>query len=48
MEGGVLRDTTNVMKELVKGTRNNCVNLHQTSTLLDLIAQDQNNPLTQE
>jgi hypothetical protein len=47
-EGDVLRKTTNVVKEMVKGTRNGCVNLHQTGTLLDLIAQDQNNPLTQE
>jgi hypothetical protein len=47
-KGGVLRETTNAMKEMVKGTRNGCVNLHQTSTLLDLIAQDQNSPLTQE
>jgi hypothetical protein len=45
-KGGVLRETMNAMKEMVKGTRNGCVNLHQTSTLLDLIAQDQNSPLT--
>jgi hypothetical protein len=47
-KGDVLRETTNAMKEMVEGTRNGCVNLHRTSTLLDLIAQDQNNPLTQE
>jgi hypothetical protein len=46
--GGVIRETTNAMKEMVKGTRNGCVNLHQNSTLLDLISQDQNNPLTHE
>ena len=34
----VLRETTNAMKEMVKVTRNDCVNLHKTSTLLDLIA----------
>jgi hypothetical protein len=47
-KGDVLRETTNAMKEMVEGTRNGCVNLHRTSTLLDLIAQDQKNPLTQE
>jgi hypothetical protein len=47
-KGDVLRDTMNAMKEMVKGTMNGCINLHQTSTLLDLIAQDQNNPLTQK
>jgi hypothetical protein len=47
-KGGVLRETMNVMKEMVEGTRNGCVNLHRTNTLLDLISQDQNNPLTQE
>jgi hypothetical protein len=48
-KGDVLRETTmNVMKEMVEGTRNGCVKLHQTSNFLDLIAQDQNNPLTQE
>jgi hypothetical protein len=47
-KGDVLRETTNAMKEMVEGTRNGCVNLHRTSTLLDLISQDQNNPLTQE
>jgi uncharacterized protein (UPF0147 family) len=45
---GVIRETTNAMKEMVKGTRNGCVNLRHTITLLDLISQDQNNPLTQE
>jgi hypothetical protein len=44
--GGVLRETMNAMKERVKGTMNGCVNLHQTSTLLDLIAHDQSRPLT--
>ena len=44
--GGVLRETMNVMKEMVKGTRNGCVNLHQTSTLMDLIVHDQNSPMT--
>ena len=47
-KGGVLRETTNAMKEMVEGTRNGCVNFHRTCTLLDLIAQAQNNPLTQE
>ena len=47
-KGGVLRETMNAMKEMVKGTMNGCVNLHQTSTLLDLISHDQNNPLTRE
>ena len=47
-KGGVLRKTMNAMKEMVKGTRNGCVNLHQASTLLDLISQDQNSPLTQK
>ena len=47
-KGGVLRETMNSMKEMVNGTRNGCANLHLTSTLLDLISQDQNNPLTQE
>jgi hypothetical protein len=47
-KGDVLRETTNARKEMVEGTRNGCINLHRTSTLLDLIAQDQNNPLTQE
>jgi hypothetical protein len=36
------------MKEMVKGAMNACVNLHHTSILLDLISQDQNNPLTHE
>jgi hypothetical protein len=35
-KGGVLRETTNSMKEMVKGTRNGHVNLHQTNTLLDI------------
>ena len=37
-KGDVLRKTTNVMKDIVGGTKNGCVILHQTSTLLDLIA----------
>ena len=36
LKGDVIRETTNAMKEMVEGTRNGCVNLHQTSTLLDL------------
>jgi hypothetical protein len=47
-KGDVLRETMNSMKEIVEGTKNGCVNFHRTSTLLDLISQDQNNPLTQE
>ena len=34
---GVLRETKNAKKEMVKGTRNGCINLHETNTLLDLI-----------
>jgi hypothetical protein len=45
-KGDVLRDNMNAMKEMVEGARNGCVNLHRTITLLDLIVQDQNNPLT--
>jgi hypothetical protein len=45
---GVLRETTNDMKDMVKVTRNGCVNLHQTTILLDLITHDHNSPLTQE
>jgi hypothetical protein len=26
----------NVMKEMVEGTRNGCINFHRTNTLLDL------------
>jgi hypothetical protein len=47
-KGHVLTDPMNVMKKIVEGTKNGCVNFHRTSTLLDLIARDQNNPLTQE
>jgi hypothetical protein len=47
-KGDVLRETMNAMKEMVEGTRNGFLNLHRTNTLLDLIAQDQNNPLTHE
>ena len=36
--GGVLRETINAMKEMVKGTKNGCVNLQQTDTLLDLVS----------
>jgi hypothetical protein len=46
-EGDVLRETTMANEKVVEGTQNGCVNLHRTSTMLDLIAQDQNNPLTQ-
>jgi hypothetical protein len=45
-EGDVLRGTTISNEKVVEGTQNGCVNLHRTSTMLDLIAQDQNNPLT--
>ena len=34
--------------KVVEGTRNGCVNLHRTSTMLELFFLDKNNPLTQE
>ena len=47
-EGDVLRGTMIANEKVVEGTQNGCVNLHRTSTMLDLIAQDQNNPLTRD
>ena len=46
LKGGVPREIVDAMKEMVRGTKNGWDNPHQTSTLLDLISQDQNSPLT--
>jgi hypothetical protein len=47
-KGDVLRRDHEFYEKVVEGTKNGCVKIHRTSTLLYLIAQDQNNPLTQE
>jgi hypothetical protein len=47
-KGDVIRRDQECYEKVVEVTRNDCVNLHRTSTLLDLISQDQNNPLTHE
>ena len=45
-EGDVLKETMTVNEKVVEGARSGCVNFHQENTMLVLIAQDQNNPLT--
>jgi hypothetical protein len=42
----VLIETMIANEKVVEGTRNSFTNLHRTSTMLELNAQDQNNPLT--
>jgi hypothetical protein len=45
-EGDVLKETTIYNEKVVEGARSGCINFHRASTMMVLIAQDQNNPLT--
>ena len=47
-EGDVLRETMIANEKVAEGTQNGCVNLHRTSTMLDLNCSRSEQPSDQE